>query len=152
MKKHRMKRHTKIVLASLIVVGGLSGAVYYHFGGGPDARAERVVSYIERELELSASQTASLQDLTQEVLKIRASVHANRTQKLDEIMSLVTTPVLDQSRTMAMVNQTTTSVEQHAPALISSLAAFTDGLTTEQKQQLKTRVSKKMSRWQRWHQ
>jgi Spy/CpxP family protein refolding chaperone len=63
-------------------------------------------------------------------------VRPSREQRFEEISALLREPVFDQARALQLVQQRTRLIDEKAPEVIASLAAFLDSLTPAQRMQL----------------
>ncbi len=147
MSKHKMKRHTKAVLVVLVLVSAAGGAAYHFLGGGPAARADRVVARISDRLDLDANQRGRLDLLKSEVMALRAEARAGRADVLDQLVEVLLAPTLDQAELLDMLEQRTRTVRDRAPAVVETLAAFTDSLTPVQKSEIGELIASRRQRW-----
>ncbi len=151
MAKHKMKKHTKIILVTVVTLGVAGGFLTHKYRGGPDAHAERFVSHIERELDLSLEQTQSLRDLKNVLMQIRQDMRGSREAQFNEIVELMGDPVLDQDKALAMVERKTRAVDERAPDIVAALANFTDHLSNSQRREIREKLENKIGCWRRWH-
>lgn len=83
----------------------------------------------------------------QSLLNIRTIIKEHRQQIYQEnnmqqqIVDLLTQPVLDQEKALELVKKRTAQVDDFAPTAIAAIAKFTDSLTEEQRALLKDRIN-----------
>ena len=135
-----MKLSKRIITAVLIIIGS-SGAVYAYskhggWGMSPEEKVEFVTERVTRKLNLDSQQQQRFTELAETVARIMLDAKGARQQQVDEIGALLQEPSFNQARMMQMVQQKTQMINEKAPLVISSLAAFLDSLDAEQKQQL----------------
>lgn len=153
-----MKRSTKIIL-SLVLAGGVVSAVVANGqrpfcqhgpGGGGEHKAGYFVSYVSEQLALSDTQRGTLEALVTEGLALRTTMKEGRAQGKAEMLALLDAPTLDQQRLLTLVQKKAERVNAEAPALVASLAAFTDSLEPSQRAELRSRMDKRFgSHWYR---
>jgi Spy/CpxP family protein refolding chaperone len=68
----------------------------------------------------------------------------------EALRKLITAPSFDKSKALEMVNAKTTAIERNAPAVLTAMANFLDGLTPEQRAEIAEHMEKR-SRHQRGH-
>jgi Spy/CpxP family protein refolding chaperone len=154
MAKHKMRRGTKMVVVTLTVVVVAGGIAFGKFGGGFDARADRVVHHVERELNLDPTQSASLRALKSELSGLRREVRQNRDEEINALFALVTASRFDQQEALAMIEDKTRVINSRAPELVSIIARFLDSLSPDQKAILNEHLrdkQDKLNHMRRWH-
>ncbi len=147
MSNHKMKRHTRVILVVLVLISAAGGAAYYCFGGGPEARADRVVARIGDRLDLDADQRLRLDRLKAEIMGLRAEARAGRADTLDQLVAILLAPRLDQAELLDMLEQRTRTVRERAPAVLETVASFTDSLTPAQKSEIGDLIASHRPRW-----
>ena len=147
-----MKTLTKVV-TTVVLVGGVVGAVAaYNHGplcgawGSPEHRADHLVGHLADRLDLTGEQSARLDALKDQVLELRRSTHDERSQTRATALTLLDAPTLNQQQALALVSGKTERVNQLAPEVVATLAAFTDSLSAEQRAELKQMVTDRMQR------
>lgn len=143
-----MKKSTKIIIASLLVVGVSGGVFAYgksgHWNMAPEEKAEFVTNRITKKLDLNENQQRNLQVLADDMLVLMKDMKAGRQAHMNQIQEMLGEPVLDQGKALQMINGKTRQIQSKAPALVASLAVFLDSLNPEQKAELQEFASKRM--------
>lgn len=139
-----MKKTAGIVTV-VLVAGGLMFAGLSAYAKGwldPEIRAERIVNKIQKELSLNDTQKASLETLKNELLAIHKETEDQRSAMHGRAENLLGQAVLDQGQALAMIEEHTQAVNQHAPRVVAALATFYDGLSVEQQQTMRDKLKK----------
>ena len=139
-----MTKTKKIIVGAVISVVTLGGLISYaapgehfgKFGGMNEERAEFMINRISSKLDLSDVQKQNLVAL-KDVLKAQRETHQQKSSPREEIMSLLSAPVLDETKVLTMLEGRTTQLNLAAPTVVSAIANFTNSLNAEQKEQLK---------------
>ncbi|GJL80913.1 MAG: hypothetical protein DHS20C01_05470 [marine bacterium B5-7] len=139
MSQHRMKRCTKVFLLVIVVAGGVA-ALVHNFGGHFDARADRMVSHMDRQLELDVEQRRALNGLKSDLLGLKREMRELTGDGLDQWVDMIVADELDQQRMLTMIEDKTRQINEQAPQLVASLARFTDSLDASQKSILKEKL------------
>jgi Spy/CpxP family protein refolding chaperone len=135
-----MKLSTRIITAILLVAG--SSGVVYAFGRHgdwnltTDEKIELVSNRVSDKLQLDDAQRQKFTGLAETVAAVMQQVRPSREQRFEEISALLREPVFDQARALQLVQQRTRLIDEKAPEVIASLAAFLDSLTPAQRMQL----------------
>ena len=155
-----MLKRNKILLATVLSVG-LIGTVTAYVGNHNGAKmVERFKTKISKKLDLNSDQVSKLDLVVQDMMKVRQDFKQSRSGTMQDVMQLLDSQNLDQTRALQMVRERTQLVEQNATTMIASIATFTDSLTPEQKAELKQMVEKRMehrkqkmekNRHKKWH-
>jgi len=141
-----MKKVTKVVLVTLASVGVVGGAAAYAgskggcgFGYGHSGHrmGGHMVERMSDRMDLSADQEDKLDNVFDEMRQMRRDVMRDRKDNMQEIVSLLDAPNLDQGKAMAMFNDKADAIKQHAPEIVAAMAEFSDSLKPEQKQQIR---------------
>lgn len=162
MKTHQMKKHTKVVL---LVIGGLAlttsavmaGMHYAGYGCGAEGRGEHVVQRLTEELELNPAQHQQLVALKDALLSAREAIRGGREEVRDEVMQLLSAPSLDRGAALALINSRAQAVQEEAPNLVNAVGDFYDGLSAEQRAELREHIEARHAFRQRilehrgWH-
>ena len=151
MAQHKMKRRTKIILASVATVAIIGGFTAKWMHGGPEARAAHVISHIEDEFNLDSSQVQALTDLKVQLFDIGSEIKSSRNENFQAALDLLSQPELDQAQALALIEAKTSTVNDKAPEMIAAIANFTDQLTPVQKQQMLEKANKRLERWNKRH-
>ncbi len=144
MNNSTINKTKKIIIASLIGMGTLGGLTSYAtaFGGfghhnkaaGSEGRsmpADFMVYRISSKLDLNDDQKSHLEGLkttVMDLIKTRKE-QSNR----DKAKELLSAPVLDQDKALALLEERQTKMLTTAPSIIAAIAKFTDSLTEEQR-------------------
>ena len=150
-----MKTSTKIITAAALGLGVVGGVAAYssadhRFSGHHGWHSgDGIVEYVRDELSLTPEQTASLEQLRDQLLELRTEVRQDRETRKQRLLALVANPTFDQAGALALVSEKTAAVDQYAPQVIASLATFYDGLDANQQAQVRDKITEKMSR--HWH-
>ena len=136
-----MKLSRTLIIAAVLVVVGAGGAAYAfgkhgHWHMTPAEKVEFVTDRVSKHLELDAAQRQNFTQLAELVAQIAVDARASKAQQMAEIEQMLSAPVLDQARALAMVQEKTGLVNEKAPEVIASLAVFLDSLQPEQKQEM----------------
>ena len=139
-----MTKTKKIIVGTIISVVTLGGLISYaapaehfgKFGGMNEKRAEFIINRVSSKLDLSDVQKQNLIAL-KDVLKEQREVYRQKHNPREEIMSLLSTPVLDETKALTLLEERTAQLHIAAPSVVSAIANFTNSLNTAQKEQLK---------------
>lgn len=141
-----MKKSSKIILASVLVVGVAGGAFafgsHHYFSSMTVQEKSEMFSYhISRKLDLNTQQELELEALTGRISEVMQQVKDNR-QKRQELLDdlLITEGPLDQAALLQRINSKTDMVNEKAPEMVALIAGFVDSLDTDQKQELKEMI------------
>ena len=143
-----MKKTTKILIATAMIVG-ISGSVFAygkhnHWGFSAEDKAEFITERVTKKLDLDEIQQGNLKVLSGEILALMSEMRAERETHKAQIEAMLAEPVLDQAKALNLIQSKTSQINNKAPTVIASLAAFLDSLSLEQKTQLQGFVSKRM--------
>lgn len=134
-----MKRATKIIIVTALAASTIGGIAYAKGGCGMHGPQHMV-----RGLDLNDEQQANFQAVVEQFRSTRMEMREQRQQRREEMLSLLNTDKLDQTRAIGMVEGKTNAVNTRAPEMIATIAKFTDSLTPEQRQQLRERIGDRM--------
>lgn len=134
-----MKRVTKIIIGSVIVVSTVGGIAYAKGGCGM-----RGPEHMVKDLDLNDEQQKNFQAVIEQFRSARQEMRQNRKQHRDEILSLLNADKLDQTKALGIVEGKTSNMHENAPDMIATVATFTDSLTPKQRQQLREHISDRM--------
>jgi len=142
-----MTKTKKIVIGALISVVTLGGLISYaspglhgKFGGMTEKKAEFIINRISSKLDLNDVQKQNLVAL-KDTLKQQRDIH-HKDNPREAIMSLLSEPVLDETKVLAMMEARTTQMHLAAPTVISAIADFTNSLSNEQREEIKSFADK----------
>lgn len=144
-----MKKSTKIISATVLTLGVAGGVAAYKGDGRFSERGwhrgEHFISQVRDELDLTPEQTEALQAIRDQIWDIRQSVKQDHEAKTQALLALIDGDAFDQGRALELVTQKTELVDQYAPQVIASVASFYDGLSAEQKAEVREHVVKRMN-------
>ena len=150
-----MTRTKKIILGTFFSIVTLGGIVSYaapghlgKHGGMTPEKAEYIVNKVSKKLDLNAEQKQNLDNLKDTILE-QKSLHKKENPR-EALQALLAEPVLDEAAILTMVQERTTSMNQAAPQIVSSLAAFTNSLSDEQRANI-VKFSQKFKKHRRGH-
>ncbi len=137
-----MTKTSKIVIGALISVVTLGGLVSYaspgshfgKFGGMNEKKAAFIIERISSKLDLNDLQKQNLVAL-KDVLKAKRENHQQDNQR-EELKNLLSAPVLDETKVLAMVEAKALKIQQVAPTIVSAIANFTNSLNAEQRSEM----------------
>ncbi|MFK8081614.1 MAG: Spy/CpxP family protein refolding chaperone [Granulosicoccus sp.] len=136
-----MKRHTKVILASIAVISVATTTVVVA-GGGHGKMGDRMVSKITKKLDLDEQQANALQALQAEIRETRELMRGNLDADGQTLGDLLGAETFDQGAALGMITARTTALQAQGPDLVAAAALFFDGLDAEQKQELNEHVER----------
>ncbi|MDH3688138.1 MAG: Spy/CpxP family protein refolding chaperone [Gammaproteobacteria bacterium] len=152
-----MKKSTKIIVGTVVglsVVGGAAAFAHsQHEGGfGYGHHKAYMIERVSERLDLTADQDVKLDNLLNEMRRMRRESVSNRKESMEQVQDLFSAPVLDQQAALELFNSKVDSMTQRVPIIIGAIAAFTDSLTPEQKEQAREMMEQRFDghghRWQ----
>lgn len=129
-----------VVLGTAFAVGASknhSGWCGSHDGG------QRKIDRIAEKLDLNETQKAKLQGVQESLQEARQAMSQARVQTFDEVLDLVSSDTLDQSRVQGIVKRHQAIVEDFTPTVTAKIADFHAVLTPEQK----SRAAEFLQKW-----
>lgn len=143
-----MTKTKKIIIGTLISVVTLGGLVTYagsgnHWGkhgGMSEHKAEFIMSRISSKLDLTDVQKQNLVAL-KDTLQAQRKLHKPNSPRA-ELMALLSEPVLDETKVLAMVEERANTLQQAAPTVVSAIANFTNSLNDKQRNEIKEFANK----------
>ncbi len=149
-----MKKATKVVLVSLVGLGIVGGAAAYAgskgrcgfghgYGHGGHRMGGHMLEHISDRMDLSVEQEEKLDNVFDEVRQMRREIMRDRKENMQDIVSLLDAEKLDQDKVLALFNEKTDTVKQHAPEIVAAMAEFSDSLTPEQKQHVREMMERR---------
>ncbi len=144
-----MTKTKKIVIGALISVVTLGGLISYaspgeqcggRFGGMNEQRAEFIVNRISSKLDLNDVQKQNLIAL-KNTLKEQRETHKQANPR-EALMELLSSPVLDETKALALMEERTTQMHLVEPTVISAIANFTNSLSNGQREEIKQFANK----------
>lgn len=142
-----MKKRILILSTVGLVVLGTAfavGATKSHSGWcGSHGDGHRKIDRIAEKLDLNETQKAKLQAVQESFQEARQAMSQARTQTFDEVLDLVSSDTLDQSRVQGIVKRHQSIVEDFSPKVTAKIADFHAVLTPEQK----SRAAEFLQKW-----
>ena len=137
-----MTKAKKIIIGALLGVVTLGGLISYaapggHFcnmGGASEKKAEFIVNRISAKLDLNDLQKQNLVAL-KDAIQEQRKIHQQNNPR-EELMALLSKPVLDETKVLAMLEERTTRFHLAAPSMINAIANFTNSLDQAQRDQI----------------
>lgn len=136
-----LTRRILIIVTSGVVIAGTLAACGHHRYHDPEKRGEWIVEKVTDELDLDEAQKTRLELVRQEIFKVRNEMHADRQSARAEILAMLEQPQLDRQKVVAMIEQKTVSVSQHAPRVVNALGEFYDSLSEEQRMEIRKHIA-----------
>lgn len=141
----KVKKIIAGTLISLVTLGGAmayatDGAFFGKFGGMNGARADFMVNRVSSKLDLTAVQKQNLIALKDTIKTQRESYQKNNSHS--ELLELLSTPVLDESKVLSMLEERTNIIRQAAPNVVTAIANFTNSLSDEQRANIQKMAKK----------
>lgn len=146
-----MTKRLLIVVSSGAIIVGTLVACGHHRYHDPEKRGEWLVEKVTHELELNEAQKSKLELVRQEVLKARKEIQADRQTMRTEVFTMLEQPQLDRQKVLAMVEQKTAAINQHAPQVVNALGDFYDSLSEEQRQEIRNHISEMGEHHHHWY-
>jgi Spy/CpxP family protein refolding chaperone len=112
--------------------------------GTPEERGERIVQKVTQELELTATQQASLEQVKNEFLEMRNTMSSSREQIQADIRAMLKQPRLDRNQANSMVNQRIEAIHTRSPVIIDAIGNFYDSLDDAQRAELREFIEDRM--------
>jgi Spy/CpxP family protein refolding chaperone len=112
-----------------------------HWGKHDDG--QRRIDRIAEKLDLNETQKAKLQAVQESFQEVRQAMSQARVQTVDEVLDLVSSETLDQSRVQGIVKRHQSIVEDFTPKVTAKIADFHAVLTPEQK----SRAAEFLQKW-----
>ena len=149
-----MTSRSKVIIFSIIAILGMgifAGCNKGMFHHSPEKKAAWIVEEISEELELNDVQQAKLETISEHVLSVRKTFKSTHDTTHNDILNLLSKPVLDQIKLNDIVTNKVTVISEKAPHAISLLADFYDSLDTDQQKKLKDTFEEHMDKHKRHH-
>lgn len=143
-----MTKTKKIIIGALISVVTLGGLISYaspshhfgKFGGMSEKKAEFIINRISSKLDLNDIQKQNLVALKDTIKEQRELNQQNDPR--EELTKLLSTPVLDETKVLSLMENRMTQMHLAAPTVISAIANFTNSLSDEQRAEIKNFADK----------
>ena len=137
-----MTKTKKLIIGTLISVVTLGGLVTYaspgnhfgKFGGMNDKKAEFIINRISSKLDLNDTQKLNLVAL-KNTISTQKELHKPENPRA-ELMGLLSAPVLDEAKVLAMLDARTNKLQTAAPIIVTAIANFTNSLNDEQRAEI----------------
>ena len=142
--KPKTKR-TLLIVAGTSLVLTISACAGKFSHRDPEQRAAWFVEKVTDELELNTTQQASFKTFVDEMLDSRKAMDTKRTQSRQTIMELLSQPKLDRAKSLTLVQDHIKTVQTRAPKLVNAFADFYDGLTPEQRKELREELDERFA-------
>ncbi len=131
-----MTKTKKIVMGTLFSILTLGGLASYaasgeRLSGMTEEKAEFIMNRVSSKLELTDVQKQSLVALKDTLLAQKEIYKKSNPRKA--ILELLSEPVLDETKILALMNERTTQLHLAAPIMVSAIADFTNSLNAEQR-------------------
>jgi len=138
-----MTKTKKIIIGTLISIVTLGGVVSYaspshhfgKFGGMSEKKVEFIINRISAKLELNDIQKQNLIAL-KDTLKEQKQRHEEYANPREELVKLLSEPVLDETKVLTMMESKITQFHLSAPTVVSAIANFTNSLNDEQRAEI----------------
>ena len=142
-----MKTGTKVVLGFFAGVGMATAVTVTAANkafGEHGFHGERMINRVEQKLDLDQTQSEQLQQLISKVQTMRETWREQRDENMAMVRDLIAEPTLDQQQLLALVESKTDEFKAQAPEVIAAVAAFSDSLSAEQKQEVLDMMERRM--------
>ena len=144
-----MSKTLIIVVATGVVVllaGGIAWAK--HRGACAFGGPEGLVKYTSDRLGLNEPQKTKLETFGQSLAGLRDQWRQKRRETKSELLSLLELPRLDRDKAAALIEQRQLAWREQGRELVDRFAEFSDSLSAEQREKLRTLIEERASR--RW--
>jgi len=132
-------RRVGTVFVSTVAAAGLLTAFHYR-GGTPEERLNRAVDEITTRLDLTEDQQDKLEEVKNEILKVREKNKGERLRIIKEMKSLVLSDRLDPMKFRRLVERKQRLINREMRSVFSTIQEFHASLTDEQKAQIVNRL------------
>lgn len=122
-----------VIVVALLAVGGFAYAKYRGGCGGPEGRADWIISRISQRLDLNEDQKAKLEALGETLLGVRQDFIKTRSEGRGVMAELLSGPALDRERAQAQFQEHQETLTGHSGEVIEAMAEFSDSLNPEQR-------------------
>lgn len=143
-----MKKRTKIIISSAIVLSLTGGAVAYAKHGQP---GQYMKQHISESLSLTEEQSTQLESLMTTMKTSKKEFRSSGVFDFSKMIALLESQNLDQEKAMELVREKLANVESQAQTIIASTATFTDSLNDEQRKQLTEMINERSKRHHKRH-
>ena len=121
-----------------------------HWGRHHDAQYR--MDLIAEVLDLNEPQKEKLVGVHESMKDAREAFSQIRLESIDEVLDLISSETLDQSRVQQLIQRHQSLVDEHSPSVIASVAEFHAALTPEQKAKASEFIVKWKDRLEHWKQ
>ena len=150
-----MKKVTKIILGTIATVGIIAGSgAYAGKKFMEDMKGDYIIHKLDKKLDLSDEQVDRLKEIQSYAIAKRATHKEHHDDTKAKMIALISSPNLDQTQVLAMMDEKIATMRAEAPIAISKIAEFSDTLTDVQRAellQMVEKMSKHRSRGGRHH-
>jgi hypothetical protein len=119
-------------LVAVLVSGGLLMGCHR----SPEKRIDHISAKIASKLDFNEQQKGILQDITNEMKKDFADEKSIRTEKLNEMKSLLMAETLDTTKVKSMIKERQARMDAKVDKYLEKVAALHKTLTVEQKNEI----------------
>jgi len=133
---NKLSRTTTAIVLTVGLVGAGAAFAGKRFHQSKHEHADYAVTYIAGKLDLDPTQEQALEALKDQLVYSKNLMHEQMESTETEIMQLVTADTFDQAKALEMINKKTSTIDELAPELVTSLGNFMDSLDGEQKQEI----------------
>jgi len=146
--KSRTKRTLWLVIGtSLVLTVSACAGKFSH--RDPEKRSAWLIEKVTDELELNNTQQASLKVFVDEMMNTRKTMMNQRSESRQTIMDLLSQPKLDRDKSLSLVQSHIKTMQTQAPKLVNTFADFYDGLSMEQRKELRDELNERFDRGHR---
>ena len=140
--KSKTKRTLLLVVGTGLVLSIAACAGKFHHRD-PEQRAAWFVEKVTDELELNNTQQASFKTFVDEMVNSRKVMKAQRMETRQTVMELLSQPKLDRDKSLSLVQGHIKTMQTQAPKLVNAFADFYDGLSPEQRKELREELDER---------
>lgn len=137
-----MTKAKKIIIGTLISIVTLGSLITYaspsnhfaRFGAMNERKVTFIINRISSKLDLDASQKQNLIAL-KDTIKKQRTLHQQNNPR-EELVKLLSVPVLDEVKVLAMMEERMTKLHLAAPSVVTAIANFTNSLNNKQRAEI----------------
>ncbi|MCU7846150.1 MAG: Spy/CpxP family protein refolding chaperone [Candidatus Thiodiazotropha sp. (ex Monitilora ramsayi)] len=139
-----------LALISIFTIAALVLGGCAHRYKTPEQRADYFTEKIAKKLDLNDEQKVKLDMMKDELLAVREEMQGKREEARNTVHDLLSAPVIDQDKAVALVNSHVEDISAQAPRIIAALAGFWESLTPEQQTKVREKLEKHFENNGRW--
>jgi Spy/CpxP family protein refolding chaperone len=144
-----MKKITKIIIGTMATVGIIAGSgAYAGKKFMEDMKGDFIIHKLDKKLDLSDDQVDRLKEIQSYAIAKRTTHKQHHDETKARMIALISSPNLDQTEVLAMMDEKMQTMRAEAPMAISKIAEFSDTLTDVQRAEL-LQMIEKMSKHRR---